>query len=168
MATALTLLVAGAPAGAAKRPNGIIFNIQTSQGIAGRITYLKNYEGEGKNFAQLEAEVVANCVGGFGSYTERANVILKGHTSGNTFFADFHPQNTSTDQYRQTASVSFAPPGRRRGLPRWRRATGTIRYTRSIHDLFTNVDCDSGEVSFFTTSSRRARFGPRPSIIVVV
>jgi hypothetical protein len=151
-----------------KKKNGIIFNVQSSQGIAGRITYLKFYAGEGKNFAQLELEVIRNCVGDFGSFTERGLVLLTGHTSGNSFFADFHPQNTATDQFRQTASVRFSPGGRKGGLPRWRKATGTVRSTRSIHDFFTNVDCDSGPVSLVTTSSRRATFGPRPPIIVVI
>lgn len=161
------LLLQPQGAEAAKKKNGIIFDIQTSQGINGRITYLKNYEGEGKNFAQLEIEVIRNCVGDF-TGPERGFVILKGHTEGNGFFFFSHPQNTATDQFQQSASGTFRPQGRRGGLPKWRNASGNVRSFRSIHDPFLNVDCDSGPVSFVTTSSRRARFGPRPPIIVVI
>jgi hypothetical protein len=161
-------LVPAQGAEAAKRANGIIFNIKTSQGVAGRVTYLRRYEGEGANFAQLEVEVLLTCVGEFGSYTERANVILQGHTRGNGFFADFYPQNTPSDQFRHTVSVRFRPTGRSGGLPRWKKAVGSVRASRAINDPFVKVECDSGPVVFETTSSRRARFGPRPPIIVVV
>lgn len=161
-------LVAAQGAAAAKRANGIIFEIRTDQGIAGRLTYLKRYEGQGRNFVQLEVEVLLGCAGDFGSYNERTNVILQGRTRGNGFSADFYPQNTPTDQFRHVASVRFGPSGRSGGLPRWRKATGTVRAMRAINDPFVQVRCDSGPVSFETTSSRRARFGPRPPFIVVV
>lgn len=169
MASLLVVLLVPTPGvDAAKKKNGIIFNIKTSQGITGRITYLKYYEGEGRNFAQLEIAVLMTCTGGFGSYTERSNVILQGHTKGNTFSVDSQPQNTPTDQFRQSARVKFKPKGRRGGLPRWKKTTGTVSSSRSINDPFVRVSCDSGPVSFTTTSSRGERFGPRPSIIVVI
>ncbi|MGH2968290.1 MAG: hypothetical protein ACRDK0_04385 [Solirubrobacteraceae bacterium] len=167
VALLVAVLVPAEGVDAAKRKNGIIFEITTSQGIDGRITYLKSYEGEGRNFAQLEVEVLRTCVGDVDSYTERVPVILQGHTRGSSFSPVF-TQNTATDQFEQTASVRFAPGGRKGGLPRWKRASGTVRAFRAIHDAFLNVECESGPVSFRTTSSRRARFGPRPPIIVVI
>jgi hypothetical protein len=158
-------LIAAAAVDAAERKNGIIFEIETSQGIPGRITYLKNYEGEGKSFAQLEAEVVRTCMGDVDSYTERVPVVLQGHTKGNTFKPAF-TQNSATDRFQQTANVRFKPGGRKRGLPRWKRASGSVQALRAIDDPFLSVECDSGPVSFTTTASRRARFGPRPPIII--
>jgi hypothetical protein len=167
-ALAVGLLAAPAPAGGgARKPNGIVFDIRTSQGIEGRITYLKHYEGEGRNFVQLEVEVLRTCTGEFGNYRERANVILQGHTRGNGF-SRTRTQNSSTDSFRQRASVAFRPPGRSGGLPRWRRASGSVRAFRAIHDATTNVSCESGPISFRTTSSRRVRFGPRPPVIYVI
>lgn len=162
------LLVSAEGVDAAKKKNGIVFTIKTSQGIKGRITYLKHYEGEGRNFAQLEVEVLRRCEGTSGSYTERANVILKGHTRGNRFSPKFRPQQSGGDEFRQSARVRFSPRGRRGGLPWWRKATGAVRSSRSIDDPFVKVDCASGPVSFRTLSSRREHFGPRPDIIVVV
>jgi hypothetical protein len=164
----LAVLLVPAPGVEAARKNGIIFEIETSQGIAGRLTYVKNYEGEGRNFAQLEVEVVRDCVDPvLGTTRERVPVILQGRTKGNGFSSDF-TQNTATDQFQQTVSVRFKPKGRRVGLPRWKKAVGSVRAFRAIHDPFLDVECDSGPVDFVTTSSRRVRFGPRPPIIIVI
>jgi hypothetical protein len=162
------VLVSAEGVDAAKKKNGIIFKIKTSQGIKGRITYLKHYEGEGRNFAQLEVEVRQRCEGSGYPYTERVNVILQGHTKGNRFSPTFQPQQSGGDRFRQSARVRFKPRGRSGGLPKWRKATGTVRSSRSIDDPFVKVDCKSGPVSFKTLSSRREHFGPRPNIIVIV
>ncbi len=164
VAVLAALLIAAPAADAAKRKNGIIFEIQTSQGLPGRITYIKNYGGT-RNFVQFESEVLRTCVGSGGPYTERATVLLSGQTSGNAFFLD-RQQNTSTDQFQQTATAELRPTGRKKGLPKWRRAEGTVRAFRGITDPFVQISCDSGNIGFTTVSSRRARFGPETVIIV--
>ena len=158
------LLVPGQAAGA-NRANAIIFEIETSQGTQGRLTYVKNYGGR-RNFAVLEVELARPCLSPFSEpYTETVGVSLPGRTRGNSFSARYR-QNTSTDSFEQSASVRFRPGGRRGGLPRWRRASGTVRAYRAIHDVTTEVECNSGEVSFRSTSSRRTRI--RPGEIVLV
>ena len=158
-AAAMTLLVAAPSADASKRPNAIVFNIETSQGATGRLTYVKDYEGR-RNFAVVEVELQRHCISpDFGTFMETVGVSLPGRTRGNSFMPR-STQNTSTDSFEWSANLRFRPPGRKGGLPRWRRASGWVRAYRAIHDATTSVECDSGRVSFRTTSARRTRIEP--------
>jgi hypothetical protein len=68
---------------AAKRKNGIIFEIETNQRIAGGSPTSRAARARGRNFARLEVEVLRTCVGDVDSHAERVPVILQGHTKGN-------------------------------------------------------------------------------------
>lgn len=151
LAATAAVLFPAADAGAAKTgPNAIVFKIQTSQGIRGEIIY-----GERRHQVIVEVDVITYCTNDMGSFTRQPEVNNDGRTRGNAFSdVEYNPLSTPTEWEKWTASADFRPPGRKRGFPRWRKTTGTVQFTSSLQ-AFENEKCDSGPVSFVTTSARR-------------
>lgn len=150
--------VPAAQAGIPKEPNGIDFRIRTSQGINAHILYVDKAK---SGTVSVGVDVIMSCTGEMGPFTRRLDAVVEGRPKGNSFNGFYNsPLNFPGEFETSSANVSFRPGGRKDGFPRWRKATGAVRFSTASEAF--GDRCDSGPISFVTTSSDLGRFIPSP------